>query len=153
MNNKDLGKFATEAQKDSVPFALFSGFFILGLFFLMTSWCFLICCCCCPGCCPSKCCQKNENEQYTKCELYWPSITLILALLVIVAGSAIGKFFYDLGFSKADSFSNGLGDMTCATSIMLDDVVNGNVTLDGKNFFIGISNLITEVTNLKNNLS
>ncbi len=56
------------------------------------------------------------------------------------------------GFSKANSFANGLGDMACASSIMFDDIVNGNVTLDGQNFFIGVNNLITEVGNLNANL-
>ncbi len=56
------------------------------------------------------------------------------------------------GFSKANSFANGLGDMACASSIMFDDIVNGNVTLDGQNFFIGVENLITEVNNLNTSI-
>lgn len=42
--------------------------------------------------------------------------------------------------------------MACASSIMFDDIVNGNVTLDGQNFFIGVNNLITEVGNLNTSI-
>lgn len=50
-----------------------------------------------------------------------------------------------MGLSKASTFKKGLGDLTCSTSILMDDIVNGNVTTDGKSFFIGISKLITEM--------
>jgi hypothetical protein len=81
----------TEVQKDSTALGIFMGIFLLGLIILLFIWAFLLCCCCCPGCCPSKCCQKDENEQYTKCELYWPSIFLIVCLLLVIVTCAIGK--------------------------------------------------------------
>ena len=132
-------------QKDQTAFGIFIGFFVIGFVILILLWTCLLCCCCCPSCCPSKCCQKNENEQYTKCELYWPSITLILCLLLIIVATS-------LGISKASGFAEGLDSMTCAASIMFDDIINGNVTADGQYFFIGVSQLITEINNLNTNI-
>lgn len=57
-----------------------------------------------------------------------------------------------LGISKASGFAEGLDSMTCAASIMFDDIINGNVTADGKYFFIGVSQLVTEITNLNNSM-
>lgn len=135
----------TRVQKDQTAFGIYIGFFLIGFVLLILLWTCLLCCCCCPSCCPSKCCQKNENEQYTKCELYWPSITLILCLLLIIVATS-------LGISKASGFAEGLDSMTCAASIMFDDIINGNVTADGKYFFIGVSQLITEINNLNTNI-
>jgi hypothetical protein len=132
-------------MKITTPLGIFVGFFALGLIVILIQWMCLCCCCCCPSCCPSKCCQKDENEQYTKCELYWPSIFLILLLLLIIIVSA-------MGISKAGTFKEGLGDIQCSLSMMLDDVVNGNLTTTGK-YFIGVEPLITQITTLNSNVN
>jgi len=106
----------------------------------------LCCCCCCPSCCPSKCCQKDENEQYTKCELYWPSIFLILLLLLIIIVCAIG-------LAKASTFKNGIEDLQCSTAILFDDIVNGNVTADGSAFFTGVSVMVSTINDLNTNIN
>lgn len=105
----------------------------------------LCCCCCCPGCCPSKCCQKDENEQYTKCELYWPTIALITLLLLIIIVSAIG-------LAKASTFKTGMTNIQCSTAMFFDDIINGNVTTDGNSFFIGVSNLVSTIGSLNTNM-
>ena len=64
--------------------------FAVGLGILVFLWMFLCCCCCCPSCCPSKCCQKPEDQAYSKCELLWPTVTLLVALLIVVAMGIIG---------------------------------------------------------------
>ena len=69
---------------------MFVGPFVIGFVIIILIWMFLCCCCCCPSCCPSKCCQKAENEQYTKCELIWPTVVLVLAFLMIVIVSVMG---------------------------------------------------------------
>jgi hypothetical protein len=52
-----------------------------------------------------------------------------------------------MGISKAGTFKEGLGDIQCSLSMMLDDVVNGNLTIAGQ-YFIGVDPLITQVGNL-----
>ena len=42
---------------------------------------------------------------------------------------------------------------TCATSIIFDDILNGNVTQDGASFFLGLNQLHTQLGNLNGNLS
>lgn len=43
--------------------------------------------------------------------------------------------------------------MSCALSIIFDDLFNGNVTADGSNFFIGIKNLGTELQSMGTNIN
>lgn len=136
MTNNQSSDAINDLTADINSFGIFVGFFAVGFVLILISWTCLVCCCCCPGCCPSKCCQKPDNEPYTKCELYWPAIFLILLLLLIIIVSAIG-------LSKASTFKEGLSDLQCATAITFDDIVNGNVTKDGNNFFIGVNQLIT----------
>lgn len=71
-------------------YGIYVGSFAVGLVIFLLIWPFLCCCCTCPYCCPSKCCQKPEDEQYSKCELYWPIITLITALLLTIGASIYG---------------------------------------------------------------
>lgn len=59
--------------------------------------------------------------------------------------------FYE-GLSKAKTFKDGISDMQCSVSMMLDDIVNGNVTLDGS-YFIGVDPLIREIGYLSGNIS
>ena len=135
-----------QVTSSTTPLGIFIGFFVVGLAIILIQWMCLCCCCCCPSCCPSKCCQKDENEQYTKCELYWPTVFLILLLLLVVIVSAIG-------LSKASTFKDGLSDIQCSLSLMLDDVVNGNVTTSGSSFFIGVDPLITQITALNTSIN
>lgn len=73
-----------------VQLVTYIGPFVLGLVIIIFIWPFLCCCCVCPNSCPSKCCQKPDNEPYTKCELMWPSIVLIIALLLTLGASVSG---------------------------------------------------------------
>lgn len=58
-----------------------------------------------------------------------------------------------MGLSKASTFSKGLSDIQCSLSIMLDDVVNGNVTMNESSFFIGVDPLITQVNSLSGSIT
>jgi len=78
------------AQTMIVPAVFFVGPFLVGLVVIILIWPFLLCCCCCPSCCPSRCCQKPDAEPYTKCELIWPSVFLIVALLLVIVASIVG---------------------------------------------------------------
>ena len=77
-------------QSQQTKLGMYVGAFALGLVIFLIIWPFLCCCCTCPSCCPSKCCQKPEEEQYSKCELYWPTVTLVLALLLTIGASIYG---------------------------------------------------------------
>ena len=114
---------------------IFIGPFVIGFLVILLIWPFLCCCCICTSCCPSKCCQKPENEQYTKCELIWPTVVLILALLLSMIASVIGLV-------NAGDIEKSFKTTGCAFSITFDDVVNGNVSSEGK-FFAGISTFIS----------
>lgn len=136
----------SDIKASQTAFGVFIGFFVVGLAILIIQWMCLCCCCCCPSCCPSKCCQKDENEQYTKCELYWPTIALITLLLLIIIVSAIG-------LSKASTFKTGLTNIQCSTAMFFDDIVNGNVTTDGNSFFIGVSQIVSTMGSLSTNMN
>lgn len=43
--------------------------------------------------------------------------------------------------------------MTCASSIILDDLMNGNVTSDGTSFFAGLKQISTQLGYLNGNLT
>jgi subtilase family serine protease len=43
--------------------------------------------------------------------------------------------------------------VSCASSIILDDILNGNVTLDGSSFFVGLNQFYTQLGYLNANLS
>lgn len=103
---------------------IFVGIFVLGLIIFLFSWPFLCCCCCCPSCCPSKCCQKPENEAYSKCELYWPAVTLILALTFTISVSVYG-------FVHTTDIKTTFTGFQCSISIFTDDILNGNLTDSG----------------------
>jgi hypothetical protein len=120
---------------------MFVGPFVLGLVIIIFIWMFLCCCCCCPSCCPSKCCQKAENESYTKCELIWPTVTLVLAFLLIVVMSVIG-------ITKAADAETAYKGMSCSIAICMDDLINGNVTTTGR-LFIGLTPLMGQLQDLK----
>ena len=119
--------------------------FAIGLVVIALIWMFLCCCCVCPSCCPSKCCQKNEEEQYTKCELIWPTIVLILALLLAAVASIIG-------LTNANDIETSFKATSCSLALTFDDIVNGNVSESGK-FFAGISTIANELNNLNDNLA
>lgn len=128
---------ATELIIFVVPFAL-------GFIIIIFIWMFLCCCCVCPSCCPSKCCQKNEEEQYTKCELIWPTVVLILALLL----SSIAAI---IGLSNASDIESSIKTTSCALAFTFDDVINGNISESGQ-FFAGIKTVGSEFTKLYNNI-
>lgn len=134
----------TQLPNIQVDFGLFVAPFLLVLLVTFVIWPFLCCCCCCPSCCPSKCCQKPESEQYTKCELIWPSITLILALLLMIVASVIG-------ITRATDIQSSYTSVGCSVAVTFDDVINGNTSTAGT-FFIGMNGLKNSLTNLKNNI-
>ena len=78
-------------KENAVNLGIFVAAFAVGCVIFIFIWPFLCCCCTCPSCCPSKCCQKAEDEQYSKCELYWPAVVLILALCMTLGASIYGK--------------------------------------------------------------
>lgn len=58
-----------------------------------------------------------------------------------------------IGLSKTTTFKKGINDLQCSTAIMFDDIVNGNVTADGNNFFIGVTNLVQSISDLSGNMT
>jgi hypothetical protein len=42
--------------------------------------------------------------------------------------------------------------ISCATAVVIDDVLNGNISYGGKSFFAGVNSLKTLMIELKNNI-
>jgi hypothetical protein len=136
-----------------VNLAFFIGAFLVPFLVFLWIWPFLCCCCCCPSCCPSRCCQHPADEPYTKCELLWPTVTLILALILIISTSIYG-------FVNASNVGPTFNNMGCSLAIFTDDLLNGNTTLNGSSYFTGLTvfknslgNLDSNLTNLQTSLS
>lgn len=142
--NGILAGVVTQGPNLYTDLGLFVGPFVLGFVILLLIWPFLCCCCCCPGCCPSKCCQKPETEQYTKCELFWPAIVLVLAFLLIVVASVIG-------ITRSSDIETSYRSVGCSAAITFDDIINGNVSTTGK-YFIGMRGLSNSLGGLRGNL-
>ena len=125
-------------------FVGFVGPFLIGFVVIVTIWTCLACCCCCPHSCPSKCCRKPDEEQYTKCELYWPTIVLFVAVaLVLIAGIT--------GVAKAGDLESSMKAVSCSLAITFDDLINGNVSTAGT-YFMGIRTLETQLGDLNTNI-
>ena len=91
MINGNTAEADAELQDNSFAIVTFVGPFVLGLGLILTLSPFILCCWACPFTCPPKCCRKNEDEQYTRCELYWPVAVLVLALLLCIGACTAGK--------------------------------------------------------------
>ena len=85
-----MGGNTDTALASAQEVGMYVGPFVIGFVIIILMWMFLGCCCCCPSCCPSKCCQKPDEQAYTKCELIWPTVILVMALLMIIIMSVIG---------------------------------------------------------------
>ena len=57
------------------------------------------------------------------------------------------------GFSQSQIITDSIGNMNCAKSIMLDDLLNGNVTDDASSFFSGLKQIDTQLGYLNGNIS
>ena len=99
--NGNTEKAKTQLQSNITSFAMFIGPFVVGLVLILLLTPFLLCCCACPESCPSKCCRKSEEEPYTTCELYWPTVTLILALLLAIGACVAGISIVNIGFANS----------------------------------------------------
>ena len=51
------------------------------------------------------------------------------------------------------SFGPGIKALGCSTAMMIDDLLNGNVTKNGSAFFTGLNTFANELNNLNNNFS
>jgi hypothetical protein len=136
----------TTIQNNMTALIIFVASFAVGFLFILVLWPFLCCCCTCPYCCPSKCCQKAEDEQYSKCELYWPATILIIALLLTISASIYG-------FVQVSTFGPSISNLGCSIAIFSDDLLNGNSTVNGTYFFTGLNTLSAQLGNLWSNLS
>lgn len=144
--SNDWSKAPAKFQEQTKGFALWVGPFALGFVLLLLFLPFLSCCCCCPNCCPSKCCRQEDSKLYTKCELRWPSVMVILALGVTIAAGAYG-------FVKAKSINETMKKVTCSVAIVPDDLLNGNITQSGTNFFTGLNMLSQSLNWFNGNLT
>jgi hypothetical protein len=53
---------------------------------------------------------------------------------------------------KADALTSGISNLACSSAILIDDMINGNVTNDGTTFFIGMSPLSNQIDVLNSNI-
>lgn len=139
--NGDMDSVVAAAKEQASTLGIYIAPFIIGLLLSVTLWAFLCCCCTCPSCCPSKCCQHDENILYTKCELLWPAI-----VLVVLLGLAIGASVP--GIMQASKLSDSITTMQCGVGLMLDDLLNGNITTDETSFFSGTNTLVALLSQL-----
>jgi hypothetical protein len=85
-------------------------------------WPFLLCCIVC-----NCCCKRENKDKFSKCELIWPTIILIIALLLIIAPSI-------LGLVKAKDLQRSYEAVGCSRALTFSDVLNGNISSTGKPF-------------------
>lgn len=127
----DTTAIMTAAQPAITGFGIYVIPFAIGLLLSLTLWLCLCCCCTCPGCCPSKCCQHDENLMYTKCELLWPAITMMLLMLLAVAACVPG-------ITRSSTLGDSFQTMQCGVALTMDDILNGNINSDKTSFFAGV---------------
>lgn len=122
--NQILADYPTLPQE----FGIFVGPFVVFLILIMF---FSICCCCCCtcGCC---CCFAKKDEPYSKAELLCPAIFLLAALGMVLIVSI-------LGLAQSANVETTLKASGCSVAILLDDILNGNVTQSGSGFFAGLN--------------
>ena len=137
----NMNQVTESLQAQASTLGIYVAPFVIGLLLSLTLWAFLCCCCTCTGCCPSKCCQHDDNLLYTKCELLWPAIALVVLLAVAIGASVPG-------ITQAGKLSDSVGTMQCGIGVMLDDLLNGNLTLDETAFFSGTNTLVTLLNQL-----
>lgn len=141
---QDPSKILSKYPKLQTEYIVFVVPFLIAFFLMFIICPITCCCCCCPGCCPPSCCRKALGEKYSKCELIWPSIVLILALGLILAGGAVG-------LTKAKDLQRTIEGIGCSVAITLDDIINGNET-NGK-FFAGIRTLSNKIGDISGSLT
>lgn len=73
--------------------------------------------------------------------MLWPSIVLILALLLMIIASIIG-------ITRASDIESSYQAVGCSAAITFDDVINGNKSTTGK-FFVGLTPLKNGLNDLK----
>lgn len=134
--NGNMANVFDKIKEQASSLGIYVAPFVIGLLLSLTLWAFLCCCCTCTSCCPSKCCQHDENILYTKCELLWPAIVLVI-LLALAIGASIP------GITQASKLSDSITTMQCGIGLMLDDLLNGNLTADSTSFFSGTNTLVT----------
>lgn len=145
----DLSALMASAQSILVPVIIYVVPFLIGFILGIFLWTCLCCCCTCPSCCPStccKCCRKDDEIPYTKCELIWPAVFLLLVLALAIAASIPG-------ITQAGKLVSSVQTMECGLALALDDISNGNMTVDQTNFFFGISTLIDVFHNFSGQIS
>lgn len=146
LTTMDPNAILTNYPKLPQEFGLFVGPFVVCLVILCFTCLCSCCCCCCPaGCPPCGCCRKPMGEPYSKCELVWPAIVLLLALGLILAAGVVG-------LSKSKDIQTTIEAVGCSVSVALDDIINGNTTSTGK-FFIGIRTLAKKIDTIKTSLT
>lgn len=60
---------------------------------------------------------------------------------------------YYLGFVNCSNIGPMFNNMACSVAIFTDDLLNGNVTLNGSYFFVGLNQFNSQITNLNSNLT
>jgi hypothetical protein len=97
---------------------------------MLVSGFYLLLVACCPASCPSKACRSEEDE-YTRCELGWPTVLAVVLCLVVFC-TAIPSMVKTT--AVVDSF-NYVG---CQSMLLLDHTINGRLGNDSLTFFAGL---------------
>lgn len=104
----------------------FSGtiFFIaqfgIGFILLIITWPFLLICCLC------KCCEKPLNKKINLCLTILLTLSLTLAIVTSI-----------YGLTQTLSVGSSIQKAGCSSAIVADDLLYGNRTINGLQFFNG----------------
>jgi hypothetical protein len=62
-------------------------------------------------------------------------------------------YIYHVGFVHTTNLKGTFGGIQCSISIFTDDILNGNVTSSGKEFFAGLTTLSSSIASIDGNLT
>lgn len=77
--------------------------------------------------------------------MLWPSIFLLILLGLVIATSIPG-------LTQASKLSDSIQTMECGVGLVMDDLLNGNITTDQTSFFSGTNTLVTLLRSLNNTI-
>jgi len=65
----------------------------------------------------------------------------------------IRYYCYNKGLTSCSNIGPTFTNLACSTAIFTDDLLNGNVTLNGSSFWVGLNQFVTQIVNLNGNLT
>lgn len=122
-------------------------FFAIGGAILLVSLPFLLCCICCPlKCPPCNSCRNPQGQPPSSSSITCPTVFLIILGIITIATMIVA-----LVVGRA--LQRSVGEVQCGVGIVFDDALNGNSSVDGENYFIGLTSLQNQLQIVNSNLT